>query len=182
MKHLIVILITFFMVPTLFAQNVQNIEPYNIFDRFIPSGYMGDIKNIIIKKNYKEPSRPDSLCTKISYSPGEEGWGGIYWQYPANNWCKQKGIDLSKFGYTKATFWVKGEKGGEEVKFKVGHDCGDSFISEEITQHLSTKWSKITIDLNEADLSNITGAFCWVVDSKANDGTVVFYLDDVQFE
>lgn len=180
-KHFM-ILISFLLLLALFAHNVQAAEPYNIFDQFIPSGYMGDTKNIIVKKNYKDSSQPDSLCTKISYSPGQEGWGGVYWQYPADNWCKKRGKNLSASGYTKATFWVKGERGGEEVKFRVGHDCGDSFVSEEITRRLNTKWEKVTINFEKADLSNITGAFCWVADSKTNEGNVVFYLKDAQFE
>lgn len=182
MKYLIIILVSLLNCSPLHAQSAKKVEPYNIFDHFIASGYMGDIKNIIIRKNFKDSSRADSLCTKISYSTGDTGWGGVYWQYPANNWCKKKGKDLSKYGFSKVTFWVKGEKGGEEVKFKVGHDCGDSFVSEEITKILTTKWQKVTIDLQNADLSNITGAFCWVVDSKANEPNVVFYIDDVKFE
>lgn len=179
MKTLFSILICFFMWQCSDAQQNHN---YNIFDHYIASGYMGDIKNILLRKNYRDNSRPDSLCTKISYSPGQAGWAGVYWQYPANNWCKTKGKDFSKSGFSKMTFWVKGERGGEEVKFKVGQDCGDSFVSDEITEHLKLSWEKITISLTNSDLSNITGAFCWIVDSKANNGIVIFYLDDVQFE
>lgn len=162
--------------------NAQKNDSYSILDNFISSGYMGDTKNIILKKNFQDSSRPDSLCTKITYSPGDNGFGGVYWQYPANNWCKQKGKDFSKSGYKKITLYVKGGKGGEEVKFKAGQDCGDSFVSEELTKRLTKTWQKITIDIEGKDLSNITGAFCWVVDSKANDGVVTFYIDDVQFE
>jgi hypothetical protein len=162
--------------------NAQNDNSYNILDNFIPSGYMGDGKNIIMKKNYKDSTRPDSLCTKTSYTAGDSGWGGVYWQYPANNWCKQKGKDFSKSGYKRITFYIKGEKGGEEVKFKAGQDCGDSFVSDELTRRLTKTWKKETIDLGGKNLSNVTGAFCWTVDSKANDGVVTFYIDDVQFE
>jgi len=165
------------------ACNAQTASIYSVLDNFIPSGYMGDIKNIILKKNYVDNIRPDSLCTKITYSAGDSGWGGVYWQYPANNWCKQKGKDLSKSGYTRITFYAKGENGREEVKFRVGQDCGDSFVSDELTKRLTRSWIRVTIDLEGKDLSNITGAFCCVVDSKANaDEAVTFYIDDVQFE
>lgn len=179
MKNIAIVVLVF----SLFTiSSSQTSEPYNILNHYIPSGYMGDTENIIIKKNYTDESRPDSLCTKISYAPGDSGWGGVYWQYPANNWCTKKGKDFSNSGFTQTTFYVKGENGKEEVRFKVGQDCGDSFVSDETTQLLSKKWIKVSISLEEADLSNITGAFCWLVDSKANTGTVVFYIDDVQFE
>lgn len=163
--------------------NAQNNKAYSIFDNFISSGYMGDIKNIMVKKNFVDTSRPDSLCTKITYTVGDNGFGGVYWQYPANNWCKQKGKDLSKSGFKRISFYVKGEKGGEEVKFRAGQDCGDSFTTDEITKRLTKEWVRVTIDLAGMNLSNVTGAFCWVADSKAiTNGTVTFYLDDVQFE
>lgn len=145
---------------------------------------MGD-QNIKLVKNLKDYSRPDSLCTKISFMPKKLDWGGISWQYPANNWCTMPGKNLSGKGFTKLTFWARGENGNEEVKFKMGQDCGDSYVSDEITQLLSAKWTKITINVAKKDLSNITGAFLWVIDSKANpqsSGSITFYLDDVQFE
>lgn len=177
------LLTLFLLMIFLTACNAQNISNFNILDKFTSSGYMGDVRNIIVKKNYNDNGRPDSLCTKITYSAGDSGWGGVYWQYPANNWCQKKGMDFSKSGYKRLTFYVKGANGGEEVKFKVGQDCGDSFVSDELVLRLTKSWNKSTIDLVGKDLSNITGAFCWIVDSKANtDGTVTFYIDDVQFE
>lgn len=171
-----------FLLIFILACGVQRNDSYSILDNFKPSGYMGDFQNIVLKKNYKDSSRPDSLCTKINYTPGDRGFGGVYWQYPENNWCKQKGKDFSRSGFKRITLFAKGEQGGEEVKFKVGQDCGDSFVSEELTGHLTKKWEKFTIDIKGVDLSNVTGAFCWVVDSKANNGVVTFYIDDVQFE
>lgn len=160
----------------------QEPSPYNILNGFIASGYMGDTGNIRIVKNQTDNSRDDGLCTKITYSPGNLGWGGVYWQYPANNWCQRNGKDFSNVGYTRITFWVKGENGGEEVKFRSGQDCGDSYTTDEITKILNREWTQIAIRLDGLDLSNVTGAFCWVVDSKANNGTVTFYIDDVQYE
>lgn len=163
--------------------NAQSSDGYIIFEHYVPSGYMGDTKNIIVRQNFIDGVRPDSLCTKISYSSGVNGWGGVFWQYPANNWCTLKGVDLSSGGYRKLTFYVKGDKGGEEIKFKSGQDCGDSYNSEELTNRITKEWTKLTINLEGKDFSNISGAFCWVVDSKANNnGNVTFYIDDVKFE
>lgn len=146
---------------------------------------MGDVNNIKLVKNYRDAKRPDLMCTKVSYTPGKLGWGGISWQYPANNWCVVPGKDFSAAGYSKITFWVRGETGREEVKFKSGQDCGDSYVTDEITKTLSKSWTKMTIDLKGMNLSNITGAFMWVLDAKANPGSlgaITFYLEDVQYE
>lgn len=160
----------------------QSPKPYSILDNFIPSGYMGDTKNIRLVKNYSDNSRPDSLCTKITYQPGSEGWAGVSWQFPANNWCTKKGKDFSGVGYTTVTFWVRGENGGEEIKFKSGQDCGDTYSTDEMTKILGKSWTKVTIDLKGQNLSNVTGAFIWVADGKASPGTITFYVDDVQYE
>ena len=163
----------------LFAQDA--LEPMDVTSAFIPSGYLGD--GGAMSLGQLDGTRPDSFCTKIIYTPRSDGWGGVYWQYPDNNWCKKRGLVLS--GYTKLTFWVRGETGRERVKFKVGHDCaGESFaLNPPKDQHLTTSWQQVTINLSGKDLSNITGGFAWIVDSHANAGkTITFYLDDIQFE
>jgi hypothetical protein len=180
MKSIALTLSVLFIIIT--SCKAQSDDNFSILDNFIPSGYMGDTSNIMLQKYHSDFARPDSTCAKIISTPGNLKWAGIYWQFPANNWCKQKGMDFSKSGFKKITFYVKGEKGGEEVKFKSGHDCGDSYVTRELTIRLKRTWQKLTLDLTGKDLSNITGAFCWVVDSKANVGVVTFYIDDVQFE
>ena len=153
--------------------------PYDILEKFIASGYMGDKGKMVLsfkKDPFSEPS-----CVKVTYSPSNEGWGGVFWQFPANNWCKKNGKDLSDKGFTKLTFWVKGENGGENVKFKFGHDCDEEAKDAE-TVVLEKQWKQYSIDLNGLKLTNVTGAFAWIVDSKANEGSVTFYLDDVKFE
>lgn len=153
---------------------------YSIESDFIPSGYMGDINNIVVSSNYRDDSSPDSTCTKVTYVPGDKGFGGVYWQYPANNWCKAPGKDLS--GYSKFTFLVKGKNGNEDVQFRIGQDCGDSYTSPVVTVILSTSWKKITIPVPSNKLSNITGAFCWIVPAKSNSENVEFYLAHMRYE
>lgn len=163
----------------------QKAQPYDIFNRFVSSGYMGDIAGIKLVKNFRDTKRPDSMCTKVNFTPGKLGWGGLSWQYPANNWCRFPGKNLSRAGYTKITFWVRGETGTEEVKFHSGQDCGDSYVTDEIIKILPKTWTQLTIDLKGLDLSNINGAFIWAIDAKANPqsgSTITFYLDDVRYE
>lgn len=153
--------------------------PYKITDKFTASGYMGDKVKFI--KNSTEDPLSGETCIKVSYTANNELWGGLFWQKPANNWCNKPGINLSAIGYTKLTFWAKGKDGREEIKFMVGHDCGDS-ISKEKLLILENSWNQYSIDIKEEDLSNITGAFGFAIDSKAQSGPITFFLDDVQFE
>jgi hypothetical protein len=164
-----------------FAQTTA-VKPYDIFNNFTASGYMGDATSIKMVLRHIDAARPDSFCVKAQLIPGKLGWGGVYWQSPANCWDNCKGKNLAGRGFTKVTLWVRGEKGGEEVKFKVGQSS-DTFTSDEETVTLTKTWSKVTIDITGQNLSNIAGALCWVVDSKAHGGApVIFYLDNAQFE
>lgn len=161
--------------------NAQKNQPVIVTQTFIPSGYMGD--GGTMSTRFADVARPDSLCIRVIYTPKKDGWGGVYWQFPANNWCQKDGLNLSVC--SKLTFYVKGETGMENVKFKIGHDCGSDTYAQNppLNQTLTTSWQKITLDLKGKDLSNITGAFAWIVDSQANQGkTITFYLDDIQFE
>jgi len=162
----------------------QNVRSYSIETNFYSSGLMGDIRNIQLVKNNTDSfvSGPD--CIRVTYTAGKEGWGGVYWQYPANNWCSNAnhGRDLRDSSYNRITFWVKGARGGENVRFKAGYnECG-SFSTEEQIVTLTTQWTPITISLAGRDLSNVMGAFCFVVDSHENNPPVTFYLDSIQFE
>ncbi len=86
-------------------------------NHFIPSGWMGDIGDL--EYTSYSTSAPHSGLTsiRVTYSAnGTNGWAGIYWQYPENNWGdKGQGLDL--LGATKLTFWARGKNGGEWVKF-----------------------------------------------------------------
>ena len=178
MKNLSIFFVSFFFCQVLLSQSTT-VVPYNITDEFTASGYMGD-KVRFLKNSTNNPASGET-CIEISYTASNQLWGGLFWQLPANNWCQSPGVDLSDRGFTQLTFWARGSKGSEEIKFIVGHDCGDS-VNKEIIIRLEDTWQRYSIDLSDSDLSNITGAFGFSIDSKAQSGSVTFYLDDVQFE
>lgn len=164
----------------LFAQN--SVE-YSIEKNFIASGYIGDFKNIQQVSNHTSGCHSGNRCIRVTYTPGELGFAGVYWQYPANNWCDKNlsGKNLSDSTYTRISFYAKSDNGGEEVKFKSGYnECGSMF-TDDLIIILTTEWVEYSIDIRNKDLSDIKGAFCWIVDSKANNGVVNFYLDDIKF-
>jgi len=114
-----------------------------------------------------------------------QGWAGVYWQNPANNWGSKKGgFDLT--GMNKLTFWAKGEKGGEIIqKVLVGGIKGvypDSSTVEMGPIELTDTWRQYTVNLSGKDLSYISGGFCWVTTSDLNPNGATFYVDDIKFE
>jgi len=159
-------------------------------NHFVPEGWMGCWQGIDFDQNDQTSPFSGKSSIRITYAlrpECEQKWGGIYWWHPpGSNWCeKTGGFDLR--GWTKLTFWARGEKGGEVAEFKVGGlksakggDC-DSLQPARTTYPLvlSAKWTQYVISLYEQDLSHIAGGFAWVTDAKEK---TTIYLDEIRFE
>ena len=162
------------------------IQPLNIENSFIPCGWMGDgqqgKKYIDFVPKCTEMPHSGNTCIKISYKTGPNGWAGIYWLNKDCNWGDEVGYDLSKRGFSKITFWGRGENGGESAQFKAGgvrdKDYKDSFDYEpKLDIEFEKEWKEYTIDLSGKDLTNVIGGFCWVTNTS---GTI--YLDDLKYQ
>jgi hypothetical protein len=125
-------------------------------------------------------------CIQVTYTGGPQGWAGVYWQFPDNNWGDSPGRNLS--GASRLVFWAKGQKGGERVEFKVGgindpkkpsHDSLETSLGY-VT--LTNKWQQYVIDLKGQNLENVIGAFAWTARISDNPSGLVFYLDDISYE
>ncbi|MCU0651465.1 MAG: hypothetical protein MUC39_00775 [Candidatus Omnitrophica bacterium] len=157
-------------------------------NHFIPSGWMGDSGDLKLNDQFMENPHGGTTCLQFSYSAKKsqgQGWAGMYWQNPANNWGSKKGgFDLT--GMTKLTFWARGAKGGEVIqKFVVGGIKGaypDSTLVEMGPVELTDTWKEYTINLAGKDLSFISGGFGWVASADQNPNGAVFYIDDVKYE
>ena len=157
-------------------------------NHYIPSGWIGDYGDIGIVDESVENPHSGTTCIKFSYSAKKtqgQGWAGVYWQNPPNNWGSKKGgFDLT--GMTKLTFWARGAKGDEVIqKFLVGGIKGtypDSAAVELGPVELSDVWRQYTINLVGKDLSYISAGFCWVTTADLNSHGATFYLDDIKFE
>lgn len=157
-------------------------------NHYVPSGWMGDYGDV--KMNDQSTTNPHSgtTCIEFNYSGKRsqgQGWAGVYWQNPANNWGnKQGGFDLS--GMTKLTFWARGQKGGEVIqRVTVGGIKGvypDSLAVEMGPIELSDTWKQYTVNLAEKDLSYVNGGFGWMATSDLNPEGATFYIDDIKFE
>ncbi|MBU1727246.1 MAG: hypothetical protein KJ880_06425 [Candidatus Omnitrophica bacterium] len=157
-------------------------------NHYIPSGWMGDTGDI--KLNDQSANNPHSgtTCMEFVFSgkrSQNNGWAGVYWQNPPNNWGSKKGgFDLT--GMTKLSFWARGAKGGEVIqKFMVGGIKGtypDTTSVEIGPIELTDTWKQYTINLAGKDLSYINGGFNWVTTADLNPDGATFYLDDIKFE
>lgn len=157
-------------------------------NHFFPTGWMGDWNDI--KMNQKCLIAPYSgkTCLEFVYTAkATRGarWAGVYWQNPANNWGGIDGrYDLR--GAKRLTFWARGKSGGERIEtVKMGGIGGNFPDSAEVTIPaivLTKEWRKYTIDLSRADLSAISGGFCWMGNADMNPYGMTFYLDDIRYE
>lgn len=157
-------------------------------NHYIPSGWMGDFGDLSMDDKYMGDAHGGTTCVKFIYTAKKaqnQGWAGVYWQNPANNWGSKKGgFDLT--GLNKLTFWAKGEKGGEVIdKFAVGGIKGTYPDTAEVSIgpiELTNTWQQYTINLAGKDLSYINGALSWVANADSNFNGVTFYMDDIKFE
>jgi len=157
-------------------------------NHYIPSGWMGDYGDIKLNDQCMEKPHGGTTSLEFVYSAKKaqgQGWAGVYWQNPANNWgTKKGGFDLT--GMTKITFWARGAKGGEVIqKFMVGGIKGtypDTSMIEMGPVELTDGWKQYTINLSGKDLSYISGGFGWVTTSDLSPNGATFYIDDIKFE
>lgn len=97
-----------------------------------------------------------------------------------------KGYNVS--GYSKLTFWARGEEGGEVCSFSVGGISGGTYkdtinpAKSTGSVRLSREWQKYTINLERENMSHIIGGFCYVVVKDQNPRGSTVYIDDIYFE
>lgn len=158
-------------------------------NHYIPSGWIGDYGDIKMIDQSAENPHTGTTSIQFVYSAKKtqgQGWAGVYWQNPANNWGNKKGgFDLT--GMTKLTFWARGAKGGEVLqKVMVGGitkgTYPDTLTVETGPIELTDTWKQYTVNLVGRDLSYVNGGFGWSTTADLNPGGATFYIDDIKFE
>ena len=174
----------FILIIALLTQHCINAQNHNVLylnDCCFHSGYMGCSENIHVDENYDD-NLEHQHSFKITATVCDSMWAGVFYQYPDNNWCNEPGLNLNKMGFTKISFYMKGEKGKEVVQYKVGNPDCDSLTTFKKTIYLTTEWQPFEINIKNADLANITSPFGWFINFKVNPPEVTFYIDQVRFE
>ncbi len=165
-----------------YSDNWWKIVPY------YPSGYMGDSGNIVMDDKYQQDNFSlGRKCLKFTYSVGIKKWAGLYWLFPPDNWGNLgPGLDLSDFG--RICFWARGEKGSEKIEFKIGgltDKAGNRLESANKSLGviiLKKGWNEYVLNLNDQNLKDVKGGFCWVAIGDNNPGGCIFYLDKIRYE
>ena len=167
--------------------SVYSIDDVKVESVFLPTGYMGTPGAINVMRFSSNNPHTAPTSMRVQYFPliDNDGWAGVYWQYPNNNWGEQKGYNLS--GHSKLTFFARGEDGGEIATFSVGGIKGrfNDTISTPVSTgsvHLTKEWKQYVIDLRGMDLSQISGGFCVVVTKQENPRGLVIYIDDLYYQ
>jgi hypothetical protein len=150
---------------------------------YAPTGWMGDVKSLKLDLAWSEKPHAGKTCIRADFK-AKEGWAGVVWQSPANDWGdKPGGWDLS--GAKKLTFHARGGKGSEKLAFEFGLLGKDKRYSDSAKGKLdgvtlSTEWKEFSFDLKGLDLKRIKTGFAFIV--SAQGGPVTFYLDDIRFQ
>ncbi len=173
--------------------------PLTLSTVFTASGYMGDgatvgsVAMMPLKSTDPQDCGGDrspaalGICYTVTYTPvpAGMGWGGVYWQYPANNWGAQAGLDIPA-GATKVSVWAKGAAGGETLTLVAGGIQTSTMAHQDTfkadtTATLTTSWAQYTIML-PATYGPVLGGFAWSASAPDGGAAVQFSLDSLEWE
>ena len=165
-------------------------DKYSV-NHFEPTGWMGDATTpgvVTFDSGSTATWHTGGNSIRITYTgAGSQGWAGIYWQHPANNWGTVPNGGFNLTSATRLTFWARGRYGGEKAEFKVGGipgPYGDTIqpaISTGVVT-LTPTWRPYTIDLAGQNLSRVVGGLVWVTTQADNPSGATIYLDDIRYE
>jgi len=150
---------------------------------YVPTGWMGNTKAMKLDEACGIEPRSGKTCLQFRYQ-ASEGWGGIVWQSPPQDWGdKPGGWNLQ--GARRLTFWARGETGNETATFQFGilgegkrfRDTGRGELKD---VKLSTQWQQYEIPLSGQSLDRIKTGFVITVASPGTPLTI--YVDDVSYQ
>jgi hypothetical protein len=154
----------------------------------VPSGWMGDYRDLTLNMNWKENPHSGETCIRFTYNAKGSRYcdmAGVMWQNPANNSGEIDG-GLNLTGASNVTFWARGEKGKELIDaFTFGGTIGpypDSDKASLTYVRLKPEWVQYSIDISRCDLTYISSFFGWIAARFNNREGFTIYLDDIQVE
>ena len=117
-------------------------------------------------------------AVKVTYTDGPGYWGGFFFQFA------DPPMDASQ--YESLCFWIKGQKGGEEVQigildYETIPPGPKVRISDYIT--VTTEWQPVTIPLSDfggQDTSKLFQPFIVAFEHRVNGEDVTVYIDYIK--
>lgn len=149
---------------------------------FVPTGWMGNTKAMKLDEKCETKPHAGSTCLKFDFT-ANDGWGGIVWQSPPNDWGDKPG-GWNVTGATRLTFWARGEQGGEVATFQLGILGKDKKFADSASAKLEgvalgTDWKQYSISLSNKDLSRIKTGF--VINVASTGKPMTIYIDDISY-
>ena len=180
----------------------MSLLPFVVDTVFVSSGFMGDgamagaIGMVPAKtgdstdcNGMRASTTAAGSCHAVTYTPpgsGGMGWGGVYWQYPANNWGTKAGFTVPA-GAKKVTFQARGLHGGEKVNFLAGgiQGAGNAYtdsVKASVTVTLTNAWAPYQIDLSGQSYTQVLGGFGWTMVATDAAAGGAFFVDDIEWQ
>ncbi|ATB50590.1 hypothetical protein [Corallococcus macrosporus] len=157
--------------------------PLAVDGAWIPSGYMGDGASGGVTYSGTEcASRAGSAqgaCHRFTWTPGGEGWAGVFWQFPEGNWGSMPGFAVPD-GANSVSFYAWGAEGGEVVTFMTGMNAADGFEVPLENVALTTTPTQYTIDISRVRYGLVVGGFGWSA-GGGRTTPLVFFIDDIHW-
>jgi len=194
-KQILIVVMAFAAVPAVRAATNSFVSPFVVYNdyvpgtlRGVPSGWMGDYRDMTLNMNWKENPHAGETCIRFTYNAKGSRYCdmvGVMWQNPANNSGEIDG-GLNLTGASNVTFWARGEKGKELIDaFTFGGTIGpypDSDKASLTYVRLKPEWAQYKIDISQCDLMYISSFFGWIAARFNNREGFTIYLDDIQVE
>jgi hypothetical protein len=149
---------------------------------------------VTVREDHREGCYEGETCVAIEFDLKSTDWTGVYW-LAGGAWGSARGADTASLLAPRAgervvlEWYARGRTGDEQVEFKVGgvqqgiYPDSITFARSTGYIRLSRIWARFTIDVTDADLSQVLGGFCVVTNRLHNGGAerVGLYLDEVRF-
>jgi hypothetical protein len=166
--------------------------PFTVTDYFTPTGAWGDaatpgLMNVSTSCGSRAPAPggPFGDCYAINYATPTLTYGGVYFQFPANNWGTDPGRRVS-MGAKQVTLWARADVSSSiKLSFGVGgigvgqgtqyvDTVGGGLLNSTVT----SSWQEFTFP--------VTGTYDWVLSgfhwSVSSSQPVTFYIDSIQWQ
>ena len=169
--------------------------PFPVSYYFTPTGAYGDAATPgLVSTSNDCPDRappptdgtPQGDCYFVSYGNPNEGYGGVFWQFPPNNWGTSQGRMVSP-GATQVTFYAKSDNAPLAVGFKAGgiNDPTPTAalpysdgIDASTTFTVTGDWQQYSIPIH-GSYTWVLGGFEWEITTR---DPVDLYIDSIVWQ
>jgi hypothetical protein len=167
--------------------------PFAVSDYYSPDGFFGDGETRgLVELTKTCPERVPGAqgdCYTVTYRPGVQRYGGVFWQYPHNNWGYWPGHQIAP-GATRIQFRARGARGGEGLTAGAGQTNtpnahNDAFKLEGSTFALTDRWTAHEVPFRGANYvagsSGVIGAFLVTLVAPDDDRPTTVHVDDIRW-